>query len=349
MGACGIMISARGGRARWRPSHTRTTPRADRVDQPSRDAARAWMNTSCPGLSAFDTARLPYLWLPGLPIRRLPAAAYVGNSRIEVMHRQDANTASRRFEWLYGAPGSGVWWDGGRKAVASNFFEAVAMWNSYDVIGKHLDGIEASTRNGGFRQQLWLVQRKQQQCGDCPSWYRLLRGRCSGCDPRQWKGRLARTGEWLEALLPDRPPGGIESLVLVNQTQTWLNNDFVGIPEIIDFRFRRVDAGAQARRHGDPHGVYAHFAADKAGTQPCAPGPMADRCYSCSRLAHILCACAMALEPEPRWWHRGGRHRAEDNGQTVQLKHCCEAHSTSRAFRPVVGTRPTGRFKIAGR
>ena len=38
-----------------------------------------------------------------------------------------------------------------------------------------------------------------------------------------------------------------------------------------------------------------------------------------------------------------------DNGQTVQLKHCCEAHSTSRAFRPVVGTRPTGRFKIAGR
>ena len=56
----------------------------------------------------FDNAQLPYRWVPGLEVRRLPAEHYRSAPRLEVSHTFDWTPGPL---WLYGAPGSGAWSD----------------------------------------------------------------------------------------------------------------------------------------------------------------------------------------------------------------------------------------------
>ena len=59
----------------------------------------------------FDNAQLPYRWVPGLEVRRLPAEHYRSAPRLEVSHTFDWTPGPL---WLYGAPGSGAqWWEPG--------------------------------------------------------------------------------------------------------------------------------------------------------------------------------------------------------------------------------------------
>ena len=74
----------------------------------------------------FDNAQLPYRWVPGLEVHRLPAEHYRTAPRLEVAHTFDWTPGPL---WLYGAPGSGVWWDPGRRVLARNMAEAAVRWH----------------------------------------------------------------------------------------------------------------------------------------------------------------------------------------------------------------------------
>jgi hypothetical protein len=74
----------------------------------------------------FDNAQLPYRWVPGLEVRRLPEAHYRTALRLEVSHTFDWTPGPL---WLYGAPGSGVWWDPGSRVIARNMADAAVRWH----------------------------------------------------------------------------------------------------------------------------------------------------------------------------------------------------------------------------
>ena len=61
--------------------------------------------SAVPSVRHFDNAQLPYRWVPGLEVRRLPEAHYRSAPRLEVSHTFDWTPGPL---WLYGAPGSGV-------------------------------------------------------------------------------------------------------------------------------------------------------------------------------------------------------------------------------------------------
>ena len=64
--------------------------------------------------------------MPGLEVRRLPEAHYRTAPRLEVSHTFDWTPGPL---WLYAAPGSGVWWDPGRRVIARNMVDAAVRWH----------------------------------------------------------------------------------------------------------------------------------------------------------------------------------------------------------------------------
>ena len=64
--------------------------------------------------------------MTGLEVRRLPEAHYRTAPRLEVSHTFDWTPGPL---WLYAAPGSGVWWDPGRRAIARNMVDAAVRWH----------------------------------------------------------------------------------------------------------------------------------------------------------------------------------------------------------------------------
>ena len=310
----------------------------------------------CAAVDAFDSSRLPYLWLPGLPARRLANEAYhaavAKNELIEVAHRHDENAASRRFTWLYAAPGSGVWWKAGRTTVAENVLEAAVRWHGISAIAAFLDAEGRRAGNHG-----WLHERKKMLCPRC-SWSSLLRPTaqhphtCCAADSAStqrsgsqqfvlehhnssyWRGSVAIAADFIEPFLT--PPPGIDSVVLVSQRQHWGGHRFM-FPEIIDFRAApashtsKFDSQKDRRGRGQySSGLHSNLFRDKEGHHPCNLGTLGEECTSCGWFMHALCKCAHALEPPgpPKW---NARH--EQQTRATGLKACCERWMGEKVYR----------------
>ena len=179
------------------------------------------LSSPCPGVHpAFNTTELPYHWLPGLPLvyasNRL--RYYQAQARVEVTSLADASLASRRFPWLYGSPGSGVWWDPGRSLVVRDLLDAVLRWNSRDVLLAHLE----RTRETRFtmwslvgEKLHWLHERKaRSRAARNASWAELLWGdmgrHLASHGRTNWARLLAMCGDLLEPLIT--PPDGAHAL-----------------------------------------------------------------------------------------------------------------------------------------
>jgi hypothetical protein len=270
---------------------------------------------TCGALSEFDSLRLPYLWVPGLPLHRLPNEAYhaaVNNDElIEVTHRRDTNQASARFVWLYAAPGSGVWWNPGRTIVAENVLMLVLRWHTPFELAEHLAAKEKSGRHH------WVHGSKRRKCPRC-SWRQVLKADparpltcCGEMSPPnasngaagRLRASLALAADAYESLIT--PPLGLDSAVLIEQKQRWLGRSYA-MPEIIDFR--------RDRKHDLQQNVFR----GKLGRVPCTAGPMGASCMSCWPRMHALCSCAQRIEPRPRTTSRGGTTFAS------KLQDCCE-------------------------
>lgn len=157
----------------------------------------------CPAAEHFDNARLPYRWVPGLEVRRLPEAYYHTAPWIEVSHTFDWTPGPL---WLYAAPGSGTWWNPGSRVVSRNMVSAVLLWKPPEQVAA---AIQAQERDNPDYLHWRLAY------GETP-WLEILRRAAAGEPPFDL---FAMAGELLAPLLT--PPAGVDSLLLLQQMHYW--------------------------------------------------------------------------------------------------------------------------------
>ena len=172
----------------------------------------------CGPLSTFDTRLLPYRWLPGMAPPAAKGSAMslshaMSAQRFEVMHIADYWPGA---VWLYWAPGSGVWWSPGRRVVANNLVDALLKTGTaISTIARHLDEIERGDRRIN-RFRAWM-QWRAAYGADTP-WEVVLAGAAAG---NATHAMFASAGELLGSLLTERPPEGVDSIILREQTHFW--------------------------------------------------------------------------------------------------------------------------------
>ena len=161
----------------------------------------------------FDVKRLPYRWLPGLPVTRAPLSERDANARrLEVMHIADYWPGPL---WLYHSPGSGVWWDPGpRRVVARNLVDALLKFRSMAEIVAHLKWVERGDRRVE-RFRAWFNWRVAY--GSTP-WEEVLAGAAAG---NASFTPFASAGALLGMLLTESPPRNVDSIILKEQTHFW--------------------------------------------------------------------------------------------------------------------------------
>lgn len=291
----------------------------------------------------FNTSMLPYRWLPGLPVRSVPSDHYRIAARIEVMHVFDTEPGAF---WMYGAPGSGVWWDPGRRFVARNLVSALLSFHPMERIIAHL----VRPRNTRLRAARNYAQWRA-AFGNT-SWEVVLQNAARG-DPTY--SIFASASDLLGGLLHPAPTS-IDSLILTDQTHYWprwgeerfiwapkvvqspcttsagvldrfTRGRIHAIPEIVDFRIQTAAAtGGWSRRKrvalaAQGH-VYKFLASDSSGQRGC--GDAGDQqqlralCTSCSMAVKRLCRCA--LEASDKGGAIVSRHF-----NTAAARHCCIA------------------------
>ena len=170
---------------------------------------------SCAPVEFFDNAQLPYRWLPGLPLREPPSNRELRSApRIEVMHLADMWPGP---VWMYAAPGSGVWWDPGRRVVAVNLVDAILKFHPMRTVLDHLSRIRNGDRR--FAQYRNYVQ-WHAAFGNNVSWERVLTLAASGEEPYSF---VSAAGELLSALLvrDEHRPTGVDSIILLRQMHYW--------------------------------------------------------------------------------------------------------------------------------
>jgi len=158
---------------------------------------------ACPAAEHFDNARLPYRWVPGLEVRRLPETFYHTAPWIEVSHTFDWTPGPL---WLYAAPGSGTWWNPGSRVVTRNMVSAVLLWRSPEQVAA---AIQAQGRDNPDYLHWRLAY------GETP-WLEVLRRAAAGEPPFDL---FAMAGELLAPLLT--PPAGVDSVLLLQQMHYW--------------------------------------------------------------------------------------------------------------------------------
>ena len=158
---------------------------------------------ACPAAEHFDNARLPYRWVPGLEVRRLPETFYHTAPWIEVSHTFDWTPGPL---WLYAAPGSGTWWNPGSRVVTRNMVSAVLLWRSPEQVAS---AIQAQERDNPDYLHWRLAY------GETP-WLEVLRRAAAGEPPFDL---FAMAGELLAPLLT--PPAGVDSVLLLQQMHYW--------------------------------------------------------------------------------------------------------------------------------
>ena len=160
----------------------------------------------------FDPAALPHRWLPGLPhVLPSPTAPRCGQ-RFEVVHAHDGWQGAT---WLYAAPGSEVWWEGGRCIETTNLLAALLRWASVEQVAAAI----RSTRDrrecrSAAAREYW----QWHQAFPDQSWEAVVRGAAEGTSPFDL---FASAGGLLFTKLLAKAPMGVDSIVLVNQPHMW--------------------------------------------------------------------------------------------------------------------------------
>ena len=257
----------------------------------------------------FDNAQLPFRWLPGLPVLRLPDLQLrrcgEPGFRLEVMHVTDYQSGPM---WLYSAPKSGVWWDPGRCVIARNLVSAVLRWRPLADVA---DALRRRRSDPAYPQ--WSAAFGHER------WEEVLAGADSG-DARY--ARFAMAGPLLADLLTP-PRDTVDSILMLEQMHLWpreseysfapeaisqcgdpppkrrerwgaVRSRLWHVPEIIDLR---AVTGRKSSRHERQRQRAARFlSSDAAGTQPCELNARSP-CLSCSADVAALCSCAFTKAP----------------------------------------------------
>ena len=169
---------------------------------------------TCGPLAAYDSPRLPYRWLMGLPSGSPPLSTRDAQTarRFEIMHIADYWPGP---VWLYHAPGSGVWWDPGpRRVVARNLVDALLRFHPMQTLLDHLAWVSRGDRRvERFRAYVqWRVA-----YGETP-WETVLAGAAAG---NATYAPFASAGALLGQLLTLNPPANVDSILLTEQSHFW--------------------------------------------------------------------------------------------------------------------------------
>jgi hypothetical protein len=289
----------------------------------------------CPPSEHFDNARLPYRWVPGLEVRRLPEDYYRTAPRIEVSHTFDWTPGPL---WLYAAPGSGVWWDPGKRVVARNMAAAALLWHSAAQVAAAIR--EQAPTNPDYAH--WRAA-FDAAVGPVP-WEEIVRGAAAGNESFEL---FAMAGELLMPLLT--PPAGVDSLLLLLQMHYWprwfdeahdgsrygyaprllldarahtpMAEDIASrvrlVPEIVDFRVQGTDK---------PRAFWQRrlLRGDAEGRTACERGPAGESCLGCTRKMHVLCECAFRTR-----YRAGPLVKSTFVGENA--RRCCLAWTANRS------------------
>ena len=300
--------------------------------------------SACGSEAAFDRDRLPFHWLPGFPVPApRPIDFYATASRLEVSHTRPAANSkglpSQGLLRLYGAVGSGVWWNPGRRLVARNIVDFVLKRNELSAVVRHFElKFKHNTKFRAAREHVrrWQVAYRND------SWETILTGAAEGrdCYP------LFATPFNLFFGLKGMPESGsalsswrrnmshsLDSLILVEQSQFWPRPaDQNGAKPFAD-AIKIVDACRQGRHHSRQHYVPEIFDFRHAeplalirsddvspkgdGMGRCRVGDekTATLCTSCNVEGYVLCKCASIFKEAAR--------SNETVTSKVGLRHCC--------------------------
>ena len=291
----------------------------------AREANNARGMPTCGALRAFDRSRLPFQWLPGLPVAPAqPLSFYENAMRIEIMHTHDRMPGPL---WLYGAAGSGTWWQPGRRLVVRNAIDAILRYNSLE---KFVFKMEEKVNSKGFRTVREHALRWRSAFRNT-SWETIITRAAAGeqCYSlfamaiRLFSGHSAKSG-WLAPMPGGWAAGSLEtwrnyvqrnmsldSIIFAEQVHLYprpndrntkqfpnieqiVDSCFKGeplpqlhyIPEMVDFRWGGPSATNLMRSDA--------VSADAEGKRRCAihNATIAASCTSCSAEAAVLCGCS---------------------------------------------------------
>lgn len=266
----------------------------------------------CLPSEAFALHQLPYRWLPGVPLRHLPPEAYYRNgTRFEVLHTFDNMSGPL---WLYGAPGSGVWWNPGRVAVRKNLIDAVLSFNDLGTVVRQLTTCAHTpvAREAECKSRRAMAERWRAALGEA-SWEVIIRQAAAG---HPCYGLISMAaGTLFSHLLPLRNAKsllnrGVDSVILAEQMHLWprpedeVHGEWSGaaslvqsccagepapnrlhtVPEILELRVEGPSASELSR---SPHII----SAEESRSTPCR-SEIPGWCTSCSRSLDVLCLCA---------------------------------------------------------
>ena len=277
-----------------------------------------WNATTCGPVEAFDSAKLPFQWISGLPVLQnlKPISHFENVSTLEVAHVVDDLAGPL---WLYAAPGSGTWWRPGRRLVARNVVDAVLRFNTLETVVSHF--VRKSTSRGFATTRDHAI--RWRTAFRNASWETILLGAAAnhGCYglfampiklfsglapmPTAWHGSFLN--RWRMFMHKNQT---YDSMILVEQMNLWprpqdrerrqfaeagtvveecrrnLPNPRVHrIPELVDFRFPGPSTTALMKS--------AAVSADPDGKRNCviSDGTVASGCTYCSPERLVLCRC----------------------------------------------------------
>ena len=296
---------------------------------------------------------MPFMWLPGLPVPLEPMATdyYETSARIEILHTAEEYKAGHQGLWLYAAPGSGVWWDPGRRLVKKNSIDAVVHFNSLEEVVARYKQIETNLVSPAASH----VKRWKLALGN-HSWEYTVQMAANGTEcfgllamVTQFLVHLkpltsglsgTQQGSWATEMRTGLQKEGIDSLIMTAQSHYWPRHeaarsqfhnagDLVAqcragvrhpllrkVPEIIDFR--HVGPGAESL-------LRKSAAASADGSQPCAIAATAMSCTSCTHAGHVLCECDASKQKASE------KHRCCLDGGDQHNKSSSPAHRVQTA------------------
>ncbi len=277
--------------------------------------------TSCAEVSAFNTSWTPYLWPPGLSVRTRDAAYYLRSPHFEVVHFRDKTQGGA---WLYGAPGSGVWFAPGRRVVVPNFVSALLQWTTTSKLARSVQalidaellhvkqtGRSTSNRHTPWKSPLYWETWRMELLGNM-SWEAVLQRAARGESPYD---RLSMSSSMLWPIMNEvgydgARRAGVTTIIMARQVNNWppWNLHFYHMTEVLDLRRGLWRAGKDARA------LQAHLSSEPSaalgekmcGSQKtcrasslrrCPAHPAEESCIACDEHMRALCQCAVAASP----------------------------------------------------
>ena len=304
--------------------------------------------TTCGPVQAFDESRLPFQWLPGLPVpdRGESMEFYKQAERLEVVHMHDGVVGPL---WLYGAVGSGTWWRPERRLVVRNVVDAVLRFNSLETVVAHFLRKE---RSKGFATTRDHTKRWRAAFHNA-SWQTILTGAAENRDcyglfsmavklfmglpplPTAWHGTFMH--RWRQVM---RTNHSLDSMIFVEAMNLWprpLDSERRQFAEAVEVVEECRNGKQRARLHHVPEMIdfrylgpsatklltSATVSSDAEGKQSCKIGDAATAydCSHCSPERYVLCRCAK-LHSRRELRHRccsAGMEQVRRGAKQIQL------------------------------